>query len=409
MGDLNVEQARQTVTVYGTDSSGNLTNPIGSDANLNLKVIDFATSATGSAVSSDASFIGGKNPSGNLVGLITDASSNLFVNIATSVLPTGASTSANQTTEIASLQLIDNPVGSVGAGTAGTSSYLIGGVFNTALPTLTTGQQSAIQLDSSGRQIIAPLTNVSVVKAQLEDNAGNGITSSSTGTTPNQLLHTQTPDTQTASTALGALNAAVSITMAGLASAGFQITAGTLIGTITPECSIDGGTTWAQASFYDPSNSTVSTTLVFGSANTTKVLSVLPIGGSSNVRVRVSAYTSGTANALLRASQVTGAAGAVTAAAFGTVINSYIALTANTTTQLLAANSNRKYAYISNNSGGLIAIQFGSATGLTTAARGLVIPNGNYYELKGDNLYTGAVFAFTNSSGLTVAVTEGTP
>lgn len=328
----------------------------------------------------------------------------------TITLPTGASTSANQTTEIASLQLIDNPVGSVGAGTAGTSSYLIGGVFNTALPTLTTGQQSAIQLDSNGRQIVAPLTNVSVVKAQLEDNAGNGITSSSTGTTPNQLLHVQTPDTQTASTALGALNATVVISMAGLASVGLQLSAGTLIGTLVVECSLDGGVTFPGiGSFYDPSNSTVSPSLIFSSANTAKTLSLLLIGGTSHARVRVSSYTSGTANALLRASQVTSAAGAVTAAAFGTVVNSYIALTANTTTQLLTSNANRKYAYISNNSGGLIAIQFGSATGLTTAARGLVIPNGNYYELKGDNLYTGAVFAFTNSSGLTVAVTEGTP
>lgn len=299
--------------------------------------------------------------------------------------------------------------GPVTPGTVAAVSELIGGQFNTTLPTLTTGQQAAVQLDSSGRQIIAPLTNTSIVKAQLQDNSGNGITSASNGVAGNQLLHIQTPDTTTASTALGALNAAVSMIVAGLASTGFQILAGTFIGTLVPECSIDGGTTWTTASFYDPSNSTVSSSLVFGSANTTKILSILPIGGSSNVRVRVSIFTSGTANAVLRASQVTGAAGAVTAAAFGNVTNTYISLNVNTTTQLLTANSNRKYAYISNNSGGLIAIQFGSATGLTSAARGLVIPNGSFYELKGDNLYTGAIFAYTNSSGLVIAVTEGTP
>ena len=44
--------------------------------------------------------------------------------------------------------------GTVAAGTAATKSSLGGGVFNTALPTLTTGQQAAIQLDSSGRQIM---------------------------------------------------------------------------------------------------------------------------------------------------------------------------------------------------------------------------------------------------------------
>lgn len=92
-------------------------------------------------------------------------------------LPTGAATSANQTTEITSLQLIDNPIGTVAAGTAGTNSFLTGGVFNTSLPTLTNGQQVATQLDSSGRSIISPLTNSSIVKAQLQDNAGTGLTS----------------------------------------------------------------------------------------------------------------------------------------------------------------------------------------------------------------------------------------
>lgn len=44
--------------------------------------------------------------------------------------------------------------GPVTPGTVATNSDLIGGQFNTALPTLTNGQQSAIQLDSSGRLII---------------------------------------------------------------------------------------------------------------------------------------------------------------------------------------------------------------------------------------------------------------
>lgn len=74
-------------------------------------------------------------------------------------LPTGAATSANQSLEVTSLQLIDNIVGSgPAAGAAATNSALIGAVFNTALPTLTNGQQAALQLDSSGRLIISPAT-----------------------------------------------------------------------------------------------------------------------------------------------------------------------------------------------------------------------------------------------------------
>lgn len=71
--------------------------------------------------------------------------------------------------------------GSVNGGIAGTKSMLSGGVYNSALPTLTDGQQAAVQLDSSARQIIAPLTNASVVKAQLQDDAGNALTSSAAG------------------------------------------------------------------------------------------------------------------------------------------------------------------------------------------------------------------------------------
>lgn len=233
------------------------------------------------------------------------------------------------------------------------------------------------------------------------------ITSSSNGNAGNELLHTQTPDTTSATTALGALNAVITIAMAGCQSSGFQLNAGTLIGTITPQCSLDGGITYVNCSFYDPVNSTVSSNVVFASSNGLKVLSILPIGGSSHVQVKVTAYTSGTANSTLRASQVTGATGAITAAAYSTVANSYIAIPGNTATLLMAANPNRKYLYISNNSGSTMQIQLGSSTGLT-ATSGLVVPSKGVYELKGDNLYTGAIYGFA-AGNITISVTEGIP
>lgn len=68
-------------------------------------------------------------------------------------------------------------VGNVASGVADSGNPVkVGGVFNTVLPTLTTGQRGDIQLDSSARQIIAPLTNTSIVKVQLQDNAGAAIT-----------------------------------------------------------------------------------------------------------------------------------------------------------------------------------------------------------------------------------------
>ena len=49
----------------------------------------------------------------------------------------------------------------VSAGTAAAFSSLGGGQFNTALPSLSNGQQSAVQLDSSGRQLVT-VSNIPV-------------------------------------------------------------------------------------------------------------------------------------------------------------------------------------------------------------------------------------------------------
>ena len=120
---------------------------------------------------------------GQQVGAQADSSGRLLIGSIASPLPAGTNVigSVNQgTSPWVTSDLAD---GSATGGTAGTKSMLAGGIFNSALPTLTNGQQSAIQFDSSARVIIAPLTNSSVVKSQLQDNAGNGLTSSAAGGT----------------------------------------------------------------------------------------------------------------------------------------------------------------------------------------------------------------------------------
>ena len=104
----------------------------------------------------------------------------------------------------------------------------------------------------------------------------------------------------TATGALGALNAAVQVNTAGLDTAGFQLAAGTLIGTIIPEVSFDAGTTW-NATYFDTAASGKVATIVFASANTATAATIVGVGGSGLSRVRVSAYTSGTANITVRA------------------------------------------------------------------------------------------------------------
>lgn len=169
-GTVTANQGTNPWTVQGTSASGasKAGNPVQIGGVFNTTQ---PTVTTGQTVESQMTARGAQ--------IVSTGVDNFNVNniSGTISLPTGAATAANQTTEITSLQIMDNPVGSVGAGTAGTSSYLTGGVFNTALPTLTTGQQVATQLDSSGRIIVAPLTNASVIKAQLQDNTGNALAS----------------------------------------------------------------------------------------------------------------------------------------------------------------------------------------------------------------------------------------
>jgi hypothetical protein len=136
----------------------------------------------------------------------------------------------------------------------------------------------------------------------INDGFGNKITSSSNNNTTNQqLIHHQTPDTIINSTPLGALNSTISIVTAGINSVSFQIATGTLIGTIIPEVSIDGGINWFQSLFINLTSGLITSNIIFSSNNTLIATGILLCPGTSNVRVRVSSYTSGTANSIMRA------------------------------------------------------------------------------------------------------------
>lgn len=109
---------------------------------------------------------------GQQASLQGDASGNLKVTL-TTALPAGANNigSVNQgTSPWVTSDLAD---GSVAAGTAGTKSMLGGAVFNTSLPTLTTGQQAALQSTSKGELITimdiggAPISATNPVPVQL--------------------------------------------------------------------------------------------------------------------------------------------------------------------------------------------------------------------------------------------------
>jgi hypothetical protein len=102
----------------------------------------------------------------------------------------------------------------------------------------------------------------------------------------------------TASGNLTAGGNTVSIAMAGVNSGSFTLPSGnTLVATLTPEASTDGGTTWtatylrnANAGFW---------TLTLAASSTVGAFNILVPGGASNIRIRVSAFTSGSATAVV--------------------------------------------------------------------------------------------------------------
>lgn len=105
----------------------------------------------------------------------------------------------------------------------------------------------------------------------------------------------------TASGALGALNAAVSVAMAGLNSASITLPAGNnLVGTLVGESSSDGTATW-QATVIRSAAYTGMWSASVAVSSTNAAYNIQVPGGASHVRVRVSVYTSGIATAGVRA------------------------------------------------------------------------------------------------------------
>lgn len=67
----------------------------------------------------------------------------------------GAAINTSLGSILTAAQLIDNAVGTVAAGTAGTGSLLAGGVYNSGGITLTNGQQAALQFNSAGALLVS--------------------------------------------------------------------------------------------------------------------------------------------------------------------------------------------------------------------------------------------------------------
>jgi len=223
---------------------------------------------------------------------------------------------------------------SQGSTTSGEKGPLIQGAVTTAAPSYTTAQTSPLSLTTAGALRTDSSATTQPVSGTVTSNQGTANTLANAWSTkitdatngpvavkaastaavatdpalvvaisPNNSLTFSTADV-TASGTLNALNATASIALAGHYTVGMQLAAGTLVGTIVPEISFDGGTTWVATFFDDPVTSNKVASIVFGSNNTATARTIIGAGGASNVRVRVSVFTSGTATCNLRTSLV---------------------------------------------------------------------------------------------------------
>jgi len=92
---------------------------------------------------------------------------------------------------------------------------------------------------------------------------------------------------------------------------------------------------------------------------------------------------------------------------FTSVTNTAVSV-GSTSTTILAANANRKYAVIVNDSDTVIYLALGAAASVNSGIR--LNANGGAYEINWTNLYKGAIYGIHAAAGLTknVTVVEGT-
>lgn len=140
--DLNASQDNVAIS-DGTD-----TLQVNADGSINTQ-IEGEVSIEVSAADGDNIAIA--NQAGTqFMAVNADGSINVDQNSSPWVVSGTVTANIGTTGGLALDTTLANPQGSTSGGTAGTKSELAGGIFNTVAPTLTNGQQAALQLDSSG-------------------------------------------------------------------------------------------------------------------------------------------------------------------------------------------------------------------------------------------------------------------
>jgi len=160
-----------------------------------------------------------------------------------------------------------------GAFTEGTTTFTVmGGEYKTSPTSLASGTAGAVLL-TAGRAMTVAGVDTTAASQAIASGSGN------TSTFPNG---------PAPSGLIAAGENGVAFTLA---------SGGTLIATLTPQCSTDGGTTYpVNGSFVDPVAGTFTATTVIASGQAQTVFQVICPQGTSHVQLKATAFTSGTAN-----------------------------------------------------------------------------------------------------------------
>ncbi len=164
-----------------------------------------------------------------------------------------------------------------GSTTSGQSGPLVQGAVTASVPSYAAGQTSPISIDPAGGLRVTCITGCSTAQ-----------------------------DTTINSTVLSGVNQTITIPLAGQLGAAFQLqSGGTLVSTVQPQCSFDGGTAFQNAYVQDPVTGVVNSAPATTSGQATTNYILTCPGGASHGQLKVSSYTSGSATFLARATTIT--------------------------------------------------------------------------------------------------------
>ena len=244
---------------------------------------------------------------------------------------------------------------SQGATSSGTKGPLVQGAVTTSAPTYSNAQTDPLSLTTAGALRVDASSTTQPVSGTVTANAGTGTFAVSAASLPlptgaatssNQTtLGSQTskindgtntaavkaastaaattdpavvaalspnsptpvgPDTGPVTATLGALNATCTVTLAGQRAASALLSFGaTLAGTVKAQVSPDGAGTWNNTTMVDTTTGVIAGSLVLTNPNPGSSEEIVVPGGTRQVRLTVTAYTSGSTTCTITATQAT--------------------------------------------------------------------------------------------------------